>query len=215
MNKTQMDYIAAYNRVAYWNAIAGNTNWTITKIDQQVEYVESEIGELEVSNRTLFESSEDKLEAIIDDIADIFVTASFLHYMTSGGLCPLYSMDLNHVDRLETYAYNELARGMTAWNALNRVYAVYEDFDIILAISKVMDSNFTKMIPLEFAGAIEDAKAYFDKELGACEYYIHQSGGFVTFKRRADDKIMKPANWFKKPNNLKECIFKGNNKRGV
>jgi hypothetical protein len=210
-----MDYIAAYNRVAYWNTIAGNTNWTITKIDQQAEYVESEIGELEVSNRARFESSDDKLESIIDDISDIFVTSSFLHYMTSGGLCPIYAMDLNHVDRIETYAYNNLARGMTAWNALNRVYAVYEDFDIILAINKVMDSNFTKMIPLEFTDAIEEAKTYFDKELGVGEYNIHQNNGFAVFKRRSDDKIMKPVNWFKKPNNLKECILKSDNKRGV
>lgn len=205
MNKTQMDFIQAYNRVALWNTVAGNTKWSVTKIDQQAGYVESEIGELELNCRTVFETSEDKLGAIIDDIADIFVTSAFLHYMTSNGQCPLYDMSLVHI---KSMSYNNMVGQLTPWNALSQIYGVYDDFDIIAAINKVMDSNFTKMIPVEFQGKIDETRQQFNQELGPDGYYMHQSGGYVTFKRKEDDKIMKPAGWFKNPVGLKDTIFK-------
>lgn len=202
MNKLKQQFINLYNDVARWNFVAGNTSYDMSDIKNQTLYTQSEIKELEDNQKAYFDTKTARYTAYIDDICDIFVTSAFRDYqLNKFSSCFLYELTP------QTKSLKDLqpANTLTPTCALGFVFADWEEFDIIGAIEKVQQSNWSKFIPIQYAGAIADSVEKLTLEHG--EVYTVENEGYCIIKRKSDNKILKPTTYFK-PQNLKMCLYK-------
>jgi hypothetical protein len=212
-----MDYktfklIQQYNRVIMWNSFAGKDE--NSDKSQQHERVIEEIDEFEAHTNTPVGENHAMRVKVLDDICDIFVTASFLDYMTCGGKsCSLYGMPQN--ERIQNIVRNgnfhELRDELYVVNALYVVNSIintpnYDDIDFVGAIEHVVDSNFSKFIPRGANALLEAALVEFAKK--GEDVYVVDSNLYHVIKRKSDDKIMKPKICFREPQ-LDKFIKKG------
>lgn len=202
MNYKKFKLIQQYNRVLVWNGFAGKT------VDEptlnQIERVREEITELNVTTSVPIGNDYDRKVQLVDDLADIFVTAAFLDNMNYAGTrCSVYCYGTNDkIDELlANRNYHELKSFITVDNALKVVSEIAlsdknDCFDLLGAIENVMDSNFSKFIPRGannwLALALDE---YKDKE----DVYVVDSSLYHVIKRKHDDKIMKPSVCYRKP----------------
>jgi hypothetical protein len=122
-----MDYkkfklIQQYNRVAMWNDFAGNSPHDDPS--NQLDRVIEEMKEFKGHTETPIGADYARKVAIVDDLADIFVTAAYLDYMNfHGSRCSVYGYRPN--DKIDSYLisgnYHELRNVITPENALKVV----------------------------------------------------------------------------------------------
>lgn len=203
MNLLKREYIDAYNRVAQWNFIAGNTSHDSSAMSNQILYTLSEIDELRDHQKTVYADRDVQFTAYIDDLADIFVTSAFFNFqMNAFNTCSIYQYDI------EERSIFDIPSGLDEHNALRIMCSDWKEFDMISAINKVMDSNFTKFVPLKFMGVVAESFEKLSDEHGSV--YVVENQGYAVFKRESDNKILKPIT-YRSPDNLAETIYGKNN----
>jgi hypothetical protein len=203
MNLLKREYIDAYNRIAQWNFIAGNTSHESSDMANQITYTLSEIDELREHQKTVYADRDVQLTAYIDDLSDIFVTSSFFNFqMNAFNTCSIYHYDI------EERSIFDIPSSLDEHNALRIMCSDWKEFDMISVITKVMDSNFTKFVPLKFMGVVAESFEQLSNEHGSV--YIVENQGYAVFKRESDNKILKPIT-YRSPDNLAETIYGKNN----
>lgn len=199
MDLLKREYIDAYNRVAHWNTIAGNISHEKKDIDNQIGYTLSEIKELRDNQKTIFADKTMQMAAYIDDLADIFVTSAFFNYqMNMFNSCSIYQYDI------EQRSIFDIPKNLDEHNALRIMCSSWKEFDMIHAIQKVMDSNFSKFVPIKFMGIVTESLEKLQSEHG--NVYIVENQGYAVFKRESDNKILKPLT-YRPPFLLTETIY--------
>lgn len=203
MNFKKFKLIQQYNRVLLWNEFAGK------KVNDspfnQIERVREEISELNVTTSVPIGNDYERKVLLVDDLADIFVTAAFLDNMNYGGTrCSVYGYDTNEIvdELLMNQNYHEIKTIITVDNALKIVSEMAlsecnESFDLLGAIEHVMDSNFSKYIPRGAKNWLDIALKQFESE--GVDVYVEDSQLYHAVKRVGDDKIMKPTVCYRPP----------------
>lgn len=165
-------YKKQYDDVVEWNLVGrGRHSRDPRVVDNQLRFTESEYKELIDANK------EDNLVEVLDAFGDIFVTATYLHFLE-----PTHMLLSKYYKCLEV-ANNTLGHSR-----------------FVMVIEEVMKSNWTKYPELDDTGIKKELKIFKRKGIDVYTRKHKMSDGrtLVVFKRKEDDKIMKPSS-FKGP----------------
>lgn len=203
-----MDYkkfklIQQYNRVVLWNNFAGKnefSNW-----ENQADRVKEEIKEFFSHTQIPLGNDFDRKNLVLDDVCDIFVTASFLDYMNQFGKgCSLYYIE-PHEDVIQLVKSGNIHEVKPFFTdieySLGVVYSIImsgsDEYDFLGAIEEVIDSNYSKYIPYGANTLLKSALEEF--ESNGEDVYVVDSNLYHVIKRKSDDKVMKPTVCYREP----------------
>lgn len=204
-----MDYrkyalLKQYDRIAMWNAFAGNEAYLACSKTQQLNVtnqrkrIEEEINELkEHVTKTDYPSERERLVAILDDFADIFVTGAYHDYMVKEAKgCGVYAQsETDYINNLlMTDDFATIANEITVENAIKITSQIalttkFKKFDLVGAVECVMDVNFSKFIPVGAKVWLEETKQLYKDE----DIYITTGEVYHSVRRKGDNKILKPS----------------------
>lgn len=204
---------ASYEMIILWNQLAGKDNKDQETLAMQLERVKEEVDEF-LSLKKASSENRSHYRMMMNEACDMFVTAGFLNYL-KGGVFPSFdevkgvNLDFDksltkNIEMMtgvnEEIEVKEIVKGFTALaifidefktELVSKLLKPIVLFDVVGALDAVILSNFSKYVQSDQ----ENAKFITDqtvKRYGKDQIDMTENSGFLIFKRKSDDKVMKP-----------------------